>query len=90
VRIACTTLCGTDAHLWDGRLAGLVDVVMPMIHGHEMLGRVCAIDRIQEYGSVVWNFAIASPIISAAVDDEREAVEAKLDESSSASAPISR
>ncbi len=45
VRIACTTLCGTDAHLWDGRLAGVVDVVLPMIHGHEMVGRVCAIDR---------------------------------------------
>jgi D-arabinose 1-dehydrogenase-like Zn-dependent alcohol dehydrogenase len=44
VEIGCTTLCGTDAHLWDGRLAGFLDVAMPMIHGHEMVGRVVAID----------------------------------------------
>ena len=44
VRISCTTLCGTDAHLWEGRLAGIVDVAMPMIHGHEMTGCVAAID----------------------------------------------
>lgn len=44
VRIACTTLCGTDAHLWDGRLAGHIDVAMPMIHGHEMVGRVVYAD----------------------------------------------
>jgi hypothetical protein len=36
---------------------------------------------IQEYGSVVWNFATGSPITRAAVHDAREAVEAKLDES---------
>lgn len=43
VRIDCTTLCGTDAHLWDGRLAGQIDVAMPMIHGHEMAGTVVAL-----------------------------------------------
>lgn len=36
---------------------------------------------IQEYGSVAWNFADASPITAADVSDAREAVEAKLDES---------
>lgn len=36
---------------------------------------------IQEYGSVVWNFAAATPISRADVHDAREAVEAKLDES---------
>ncbi len=36
---------------------------------------------IQEYGSVVWNFAAGTPITHVAVDDAREAVEAKLDES---------
>jgi hypothetical protein len=36
---------------------------------------------IQEYGSVVWNFAAETPITRNAVDDAREAVEAKLDES---------
>jgi hypothetical protein len=36
---------------------------------------------IQEYGSVVWNLAAASPITRAEVVDAREAVEAKRDES---------
>jgi hypothetical protein len=36
---------------------------------------------IQEYGSVVWNLAESSPIAKAVVEDAREAVEAKLDES---------
>lgn len=36
---------------------------------------------IQEYGSVVWIFAVTSPITRDDVDDAREAVEAKLDES---------
>lgn len=36
---------------------------------------------IQEYGSVVWSFAAATPITRVDADDSREAVEAKLDES---------
>ncbi|HWK27546.1 MAG TPA: ATP-binding protein [Solirubrobacter sp.] len=36
---------------------------------------------IQEYGSVVWNLAVTTPITGADVTDAREAVEAKLDES---------
>lgn len=36
---------------------------------------------IQEYGSVIWNFADASPITVDHVHDAREAVEARLDES---------
>lgn len=42
VRTESTTLCGTDAHLWDGRLAGFIDAALPMIHGHEMVGTVVA------------------------------------------------
>jgi hypothetical protein len=36
---------------------------------------------IQEYGSVVWNLAESSPIAKAVVEDARDSVEAKLDES---------
>jgi hypothetical protein len=36
---------------------------------------------IQEYGSITWNLAPASPISRAVVAEAREAVEAKLDES---------
>lgn len=43
VRVTATTLCGTDAHIWEGRFAGFMNVAMPMIHGHEIAGEVLAI-----------------------------------------------
>lgn len=52
VEIECTTLCGTDAHLWDGRLSGFIPVAMPMIHGHEMVGRVVEIHPAERRDAV--------------------------------------
>lgn len=52
VRIGSTTLCGTDAHLWDGRLAAFIDAAMPMIHGHEMVGEVVAINAAETRDAV--------------------------------------
>ena len=40
VRITRTTLCGTDAHLWQGALPF---VSLPIILGHEMVGEVVAL-----------------------------------------------
>lgn len=40
VRITCATLCGTDVHLWSGRMS-LPDM-LPMVLGHEMVGEVVA------------------------------------------------
>lgn len=48
VRVTATTLCGTDAHLWEGRFAGFMDIAMPMIGGHEMTGEVVAIDPAED------------------------------------------
>nr|CTQ88656.1 Alcohol dehydrogenase (EC 1.1.1.1) [Kibdelosporangium sp. MJ126-NF4] len=39
VRIDRTTLCGTDAHLWQGFMPG---VDLPIVLGHEMVGTVVA------------------------------------------------
>lgn len=39
VRLDRTTLCGTDAHLWQGFLPG---VELPIVLGHEMVGTVIA------------------------------------------------
>ncbi|KAA5824717.1 zinc-binding dehydrogenase [Saccharopolyspora hirsuta] len=41
VRITCTTLCGTDVHLWQGRMT--FPGMLPMILGHEMVGEVVAV-----------------------------------------------
>ncbi|WP_179956978.1 zinc-binding dehydrogenase [Amycolatopsis anabasis] len=40
VRLERTTLCGTDAHLWQG---GMPFVELPIVLGHEMTGRVVAL-----------------------------------------------
>ena len=38
VRIEACSICGTDVHLWEGSLALKVD--LPVILGHEMVGRI--------------------------------------------------
>ena len=40
VRIETCSICGTDVHLWQGSLALKVD--LPVIIGHEMVGRIVA------------------------------------------------
>ncbi|MGW4826064.1 zinc-binding dehydrogenase [Amycolatopsis japonica] len=41
VRITCTTLCGTDVHLWSGQMT--FPGMLPMVLGHEMVGEVVAV-----------------------------------------------
>ncbi|MDF5759094.1 zinc-binding dehydrogenase [Spongiactinospora sp. TRM90649] len=41
VRITCTTLCGTDVHIWGGQMT--FPGMLPMILGHEMVGEVVAV-----------------------------------------------
>ncbi|MFS0911581.1 zinc-binding dehydrogenase [Microbacterium sp. 179-I 3D2 NHS] len=41
VRIACTTLCGTDIEIWEGRMT--FPGMLPMVLGHEMVGEVVAL-----------------------------------------------
>ena len=42
VRIEAATVCGSDLHLWDGSLGGSQALELPVIPGHEMVGRVIA------------------------------------------------
>lgn len=41
VEIVACSLCGTDVHCWEGELA--IKVELPLILGHEMVGRIVAI-----------------------------------------------
>jgi len=41
VEIVACSLCGTDVHCWEGELA--IKVELPLILGHEMVGRIIAI-----------------------------------------------
>jgi D-arabinose 1-dehydrogenase-like Zn-dependent alcohol dehydrogenase len=43
VRVAGSTLCGSDVHVWEGKLATR-KVPLPVVLGHEVVGRVVAID----------------------------------------------
>ena len=40
VRIACTTLCGTDIEIWEGKRS--CPGMLPMVLGHEMVGEIVA------------------------------------------------
>jgi D-arabinose 1-dehydrogenase-like Zn-dependent alcohol dehydrogenase len=44
VRIEAATVCGTDLHIWDGAFGagGIGQVNLPIVPGHEMVGRVAA------------------------------------------------
>ena len=53
VRIEAATVCGSDLHLWDGSLGGSQALDLPVIPGHEMVGRIVAFgdDAEQEDGA---------------------------------------
>lgn len=42
VKIELATICGSDVHLWDGSLNATRPIDLPVIPGHEMVGRVIA------------------------------------------------
>jgi len=41
--IDVATVCGSDLHIWEGQLGGTYTVPMPLIIGHEMVGRVVSL-----------------------------------------------
>src|SRR5581483_6001725 len=49
-RIEMCSICGTDVHLWQGSLATRVE--LPVILGHEMVGRIVAIGSGQRRDTV--------------------------------------
>lgn len=63
VKVDVTTLCGTDAHLWDGRLSSFLPVAMPMVHGHEMVGRVVAIHPYETRDALGREIAVGDRIV---------------------------
>jgi threonine dehydrogenase-like Zn-dependent dehydrogenase len=50
VRIEMCSICGTDVHLWQGSLATRVE--LPVILGHEMVGRIVAMGGGSQRDSV--------------------------------------
>ena len=50
VRIDACSVCGTDVHLWQGSLSTTLQ--LPVILGHEMMGRIVALGRDADRDSV--------------------------------------
>src|SRR4029453_978847 len=50
VRIETCSVCGTDVHLWQGSLSTTVQ--LPVILGHEMVGRIVALEQDADVDSV--------------------------------------
>ena len=42
VRVERATVCGSDVHAWEGALAGGFEIELPIILGHETVGRIVA------------------------------------------------
>lgn len=40
VAVESATVCGSDVHLWEGLLAGVLPIQLPVVPGHEVVGRI--------------------------------------------------
>jgi threonine dehydrogenase-like Zn-dependent dehydrogenase len=61
VEVVACSLCGTDVHCWEGSLA--LDIRLPLILGHEMVGRVVAIGEGADVDSVGQDLRIGDRVI---------------------------
>src|SRR6266568_5092971 len=60
-RIEMCSVCGTDVHLWQGSLASKVE--LPVILGHEMVGRIVSLGAGVERDSVGQPLRIGDRIV---------------------------
>jgi threonine dehydrogenase-like Zn-dependent dehydrogenase len=61
-----TTICGSDVHGWEGAYEGVLPVELPLILGHEGVGRVVAIGAGAEFDSVGETVAVGDRVVWAA------------------------
>src|SRR4051812_22931420 len=59
IEVDCSTICGTDVHLWQGGLSA----ELPIILGHEIVGRVAAIGDGAETDSVGARLAVGDRVV---------------------------
>ncbi len=45
VKIEVASICGTDVHLYEGDLAAVLNIKLPVIPGHEMVGKIVALGQ---------------------------------------------
>jgi threonine dehydrogenase-like Zn-dependent dehydrogenase len=52
VKVAAATVCGSDVHIWEGQLEGVLPIERPLVLGHEIVGEVAAIGAGAELDSM--------------------------------------
>lgn len=63
VDIDVATVCGSDVHAWQGHLAGVLPISLPLILGHEMTGRITQIGRGAELDSVGQELSVGDRVV---------------------------
>lgn len=67
VQVEASTMCGTDVHIWRGDMAGTGFSQLPLVPGHEIVGRIVALGSerrvdalnrpLAEGDRVAWSYA---------------------------------
>lgn len=63
VAVDVATMCGSDVHGWNGAYEGVLPVELPLILGHEVVGRVTAIGPGAEWDSMGTPVAIGDRVV---------------------------
>lgn len=63
VEVEVATVCGSDLHIWKGELGATYTVPMPLIIGHEAVGRIVALGAGAERDSVGRDLALGDRVI---------------------------
>jgi threonine dehydrogenase-like Zn-dependent dehydrogenase len=63
VKVEAATICGSDVHLWEGALSGTLPVPLPVIPGHEFVGRIVRFGEGVERDSIGTPLALGDRIV---------------------------
>lgn len=63
VTIDVATVCGSDVHIWEGDLGATYTVPLPLVLGHEVVGRVVALGAGVEADSIGEPLAVGDRVV---------------------------
>jgi L-iditol 2-dehydrogenase len=63
VKVSAATVCGSDVHIWEGQLEGVLEVRRPIVLGHEIVGEVAAIGAGAELDSIGREIRIGDRVV---------------------------
>lgn len=63
VRVAAATVCGSDVHIWEGKLEGVLPIERPLVLGHEIVGEVYSIGAGAELDSLGRRLKIGDRVV---------------------------